>query len=154
MRVRVPVGSMTGDLLPAESMALTVAFAQVQRGEEPSPNVATVCVLALARLDGWHDWTAPESVPPCAACGFPLWSPPGRGCGTPGSHDWPPQESTDPGDDTDICYPDCARRRPDGSECDDCAPEKTECPSPVGHVTSKTDGVCAWCGVVPESASP
>lgn len=39
-------------LLPAENIALTVAAAQVRRGEEPSPNVATVCVLALCRLTG------------------------------------------------------------------------------------------------------
>jgi hypothetical protein len=44
------------DLHPAEKIALTVGLAQVMRGEEPSPNVATVCVLALARLDGRHDW--------------------------------------------------------------------------------------------------
>lgn len=48
------------DLLPAESMALTVALAQVQRGEAPGDNVATMCVLALARLDGRHDWTNPQ----------------------------------------------------------------------------------------------
>lgn len=47
-------------LLPAESMALTVALAQVQRGEEPMPNVATVCVLALARLVDRFDYTEPE----------------------------------------------------------------------------------------------
>lgn len=40
------------DLLPAERMALTVALAQVNRGEAPTPNIATVCVLALARLTG------------------------------------------------------------------------------------------------------
>ena len=45
------------DLLPAESMALTVALAQTLRGEVPGDNVATVCVLALARIDGRHDWT-------------------------------------------------------------------------------------------------
>ena len=45
-------------LLPAESMALTVALAQVLRGEEPSPNVATVCALALARLVEIYDYTA------------------------------------------------------------------------------------------------
>ena len=44
-------------LLPAESMALTVALAQVLRGEVPDPNVATVCVLAMARCTGRHDWT-------------------------------------------------------------------------------------------------
>lgn len=49
-----------GELLPAESIALTVAFAQVQRGETPSGNTATLCVLALARLAGRHDWTDQE----------------------------------------------------------------------------------------------
>ena len=44
-------------LLPAESMALTVALAQVQRGEDPSPNVASVCVYALARLVDRYDYT-------------------------------------------------------------------------------------------------
>ena len=49
---------MSAELLPDESMALTVALAQVQRGEDPSPNTAIVCVWALARLDGRYDWTA------------------------------------------------------------------------------------------------
>ncbi|MDB6103328.1 MAG: hypothetical protein JWO52_3327 [Gammaproteobacteria bacterium] len=44
-------------LLPAESVALTVALAQVQRGEVATPNIATVCILALARLVGRYDWT-------------------------------------------------------------------------------------------------
>lgn len=48
------------DLLPAESMALTVGLAQVMRGEIPADNVATMCVLALARLSGKHDWTEGE----------------------------------------------------------------------------------------------
>ena len=39
-------------LEPAESIALSVAWAQVQRGEHPSPNVAVVCVATLARLAG------------------------------------------------------------------------------------------------------
>lgn len=43
---------MTADLLPYESMALAVALAQTRRGEDVSPNVATVCVMALARLAG------------------------------------------------------------------------------------------------------
>lgn len=47
----------TAVLKPAEAIALTVALAQVLRGEEPTPNIATVCVLALARLIGKHDWT-------------------------------------------------------------------------------------------------
>lgn len=49
--------SLVADLHPAENIALTVALAQVLRGEEPDPNVATMCVLALARLDGRNDWT-------------------------------------------------------------------------------------------------
>ena len=39
-------------LEPAESIALSVAWAQVQRGEAPMPNVAVVCVATLARLAG------------------------------------------------------------------------------------------------------
>jgi hypothetical protein len=69
---------VVSDLLPAESIALTVALAQVQRGDDPSPNVAGMCVLALARLAGRHDWTVadapaaePERAPErlCADCG-------------------------------------------------------------------------------------
>jgi hypothetical protein len=41
---------MTVTLLPAENIALTVARAQVERGERPAENVAYVCVLALMRL--------------------------------------------------------------------------------------------------------
>jgi len=48
------------DLLPVESIALTVGLAQVLRGEAPSDNVASMCVRALARLDGRHDWTLDE----------------------------------------------------------------------------------------------
>lgn len=48
-------------LKPAEAIALTVALAQVKRGEEPTPNIATVCVLALARLACIHDWTAEDA---------------------------------------------------------------------------------------------
>jgi len=44
-------------LLPAEAIALTVALAQIRRGEEPMPNVSSVCVLALARLAGRYDYT-------------------------------------------------------------------------------------------------
>jgi hypothetical protein len=47
-------------LLPAEAIALTVALAQVMRGEVPPPNTATLCVLALARLTGKYDWTTTE----------------------------------------------------------------------------------------------
>lgn len=49
---------MNADVLPAESIALTVALAQVRRGEDPDPNVAAMCVLALGRLTGRYDWTA------------------------------------------------------------------------------------------------
>lgn len=50
-------------LLPAEKLALTVALAQVRRGESPQPNTATLCVLALARLQGDYDWTnAPAQI--------------------------------------------------------------------------------------------
>jgi len=48
------------DLLPAESMALTVALAQVRRGESPAPNIATACVLALGRVVGRYDWIQEE----------------------------------------------------------------------------------------------
>lgn len=49
-------------LLPAEGMALTVGLAQTLRGEAPEGNVAAMCVLALARLTGRHDWTAEVEV--------------------------------------------------------------------------------------------
>lgn len=39
-------------LLPAERIALRVAVAQVERGEPVTPNVAAVCVTALARIAG------------------------------------------------------------------------------------------------------
>ena len=45
-------------LHPAESMALTVALAQVRRGDDPEANVTAMCVHALARLTGRFDWTA------------------------------------------------------------------------------------------------
>lgn len=58
---------MSDLLLPAERMALTVALAQVGRGESPPPNTSAVIVMALARLAGatpvpWckthnHEWT-------------------------------------------------------------------------------------------------
>jgi hypothetical protein len=44
------------ELHPAESMSLTVALAQVKRGESPTPNIATMCVYALARITGRYDW--------------------------------------------------------------------------------------------------
>ncbi len=46
------------ELLPVEGIALTVALAQTLRGDAADPNTAAMCVLALARLAGRHDWTA------------------------------------------------------------------------------------------------
>lgn len=40
---------------PAEGMALTVARAQVMRGDEPTPNVAAACIIALDRLTALAD---------------------------------------------------------------------------------------------------
>ena len=37
-------------LLPAESIALTIGRAQVERGDDPSPTIASVCIMALARI--------------------------------------------------------------------------------------------------------
>ena len=45
-------------LIPAERMALTVARAQLERGENPGVNMTTVLVMALDRLTGHRDWTA------------------------------------------------------------------------------------------------
>ena len=45
------------DLLPAESIALTIGLAQALRGDAVDPNIAAACVYALARLDGRHGWT-------------------------------------------------------------------------------------------------
>src|ERR1700684_1063959 len=49
------------DLFPVERLALSVALAQVLRGEQPAPGGASTCVLALARLVGKHDWTTHAS---------------------------------------------------------------------------------------------
>lgn len=65
----------TATLLPAESIALTVGLAQTLRGDPPDPNVAAMCVLALARLAGRHDWTAEPN-----ACGRPDEHDPHDGC--------------------------------------------------------------------------
>lgn len=46
------------DLLPAERLALTVSLDRVKRGDEPLPNTASMCVLALARITGVYDYTA------------------------------------------------------------------------------------------------
>lgn len=47
---------MSIELHPAENMALTVALAQVLRGELADPNVSEICILGLARIAGKHDW--------------------------------------------------------------------------------------------------
>jgi hypothetical protein len=47
-RAGVPVTALE----PVEALALRVALAQVMRGEPVGPNVAAVCVMALARLTG------------------------------------------------------------------------------------------------------
>jgi hypothetical protein len=44
------------ELLPVERIALTVALAQVLRGEQPASGGASTCILALARLTGKYDW--------------------------------------------------------------------------------------------------
>jgi len=41
---------MSDLLLPAEDIALTVARAQVERGENPTPNISAVLVMTLDRL--------------------------------------------------------------------------------------------------------
>lgn len=48
-------------LKPMEWLALTVALAQVRRDEIVHPNVATICILALARITGKYDWTADKA---------------------------------------------------------------------------------------------
>ena len=48
---------MNDELLTGESIALTVGLAQVLRGESPTGGIAIMCVLALARITGRHDWT-------------------------------------------------------------------------------------------------
>lgn len=45
-------------LLPAENMALTVARAQVERGDEVPPNTTAMLVMILDRLTGHRDYTA------------------------------------------------------------------------------------------------
>ena len=59
---RHPLRDLTGRIreireIARDTVALTVALAQVRRGDEPDPNTAAMCVLALARLAGRHDWT-------------------------------------------------------------------------------------------------
>lgn len=47
-------------LRPHESMALTVALAQLHRGDDVTPNVAQVCIFALGRICGRVDYDAEE----------------------------------------------------------------------------------------------
>ena len=44
-------------LLPAESIALTVALSQLNRGDAVPRNTAAMCIMALARITGRQDWT-------------------------------------------------------------------------------------------------
>jgi len=41
-------------LEPAESMALTIALAQLERGETPTPNITAVLIWALERIARPH----------------------------------------------------------------------------------------------------
>lgn len=54
----------SGLLLPSEHIALTVALARVRRGDDPMPTTAAMCVLALARVCGVHDWSTADEVTP------------------------------------------------------------------------------------------
>ena len=50
-------------LLPAEHVALTVASAQVRRGENPGINTTAMLVATLERLErgaGWHEAYGPQ----------------------------------------------------------------------------------------------
>jgi hypothetical protein len=44
-------------LLPAESIALTIARAKIARGDEVPPNTTAMLVMALDRITGKSDWT-------------------------------------------------------------------------------------------------
>jgi hypothetical protein len=54
----VPAISPVGTLRPAENMALTVARAQVSRGEQPGLNTTGLLIWTIERLAGISDWTA------------------------------------------------------------------------------------------------
>jgi hypothetical protein len=43
---------MTADLIPAEHLALTVARAQIERGDNPPVNITTALVMTIDRLTG------------------------------------------------------------------------------------------------------
>ena len=44
-------------LEPAESVALTIALAQLLSNSPIDPSVSVMCILGLARLAGREDWT-------------------------------------------------------------------------------------------------
>lgn len=46
---------MNPALKPHERILLTVAVAALERGEAPEPAVTSICIMALARLDGRVD---------------------------------------------------------------------------------------------------
>lgn len=52
---------MSADLRPHESMVLTMALAQLHRGDEVSQNIAAVCIFALGRLTGRVEYDAEEA---------------------------------------------------------------------------------------------
>jgi len=49
------------ELLPAEKIALEICVRRINDREELLPNTALMCVLALARVAGLHDWTQQSS---------------------------------------------------------------------------------------------
>jgi hypothetical protein len=49
------VNEVEGGLLPVESMTLTVAKAQIKRGDEVPPNTTTMLVMTIERLIGKRD---------------------------------------------------------------------------------------------------
>jgi hypothetical protein len=55
---------VSNKLLPAESIAFTIAKSQLERGDDITPNIAGVLVLALDRLVNGNDWRpSEESLP-------------------------------------------------------------------------------------------
>lgn len=48
---------MTIELLPVENITLTMARAQVERGDEVGPNTVAMLVMILDRVTGRKDWT-------------------------------------------------------------------------------------------------
>ncbi len=54
--VEALLGDASPHLLPVESLALTVALAQIEWGDTADDAAATRCILALARITGRYDW--------------------------------------------------------------------------------------------------